>query len=495
MKRAGFSKTVCMAALFCAVSVVASHAQTFTSLVHFKGTNGMDPAAALIQGPDGNFYGTTNQGGLNNSACDGQTCGTLFRMTPAGKVTTLYMFCSLADCNDGAGPGQIVLGPDGNIYGVTATGGSNCHDLAIIGCGTIFKFSPSGTLTTLYSVCAQTNCLDGWNPDSLVLGMDGNFYGTTFSGGMTTGEGLGTFFRITPTGSFTKIRSFCTEGGTSCLDGGLPENLVQANGNFYGTTYEGGTDSNSCGIAFEVKPTGKLTTLHSFNVAQGCFFHSPLIQATDGNLYGTNSNGGGPHRIGIAYQLTPAGGFTRLYSFCSLTDCADGEFPEAGLVQATDGNFYGATRGSLSRPVNDGTIFEITSEGNLTTLYSFNSVPKAAEGAFPIASLLQATDGNFYGTTTSGGSGYGTAFKVSTGLAPFVAANPSFGKIGHGVMILGNNLTGTTSVTFNGVSAEFQVVSSTFLRATVPTGATTGTIEVTTPSGTLNSNIAFQVLP
>ena len=493
MKGFGFGKIACAVTLFCIPTAIASHAQTFTSLLHFKGTNGEEPSAPLIQGSDGNFYGTTSSGGVNNSACENQSCGTLFKITPAGKLTTLYMFCSRTDCNDGAGPGQILLGPDGNIYGATATGGANCHQLAIIGCGTIFKFTPSGTLTTLYSLCAQTNCLDGWDPDSLVLGTDGNFYGTTFFGGMTTNEGLGTFFKITPAGVFTALHSFCTE--TNCLDGGQPENLIQANGNFYGTTYEGGTDSNSCGIVFGITPTGNLTTLHSFDIAEGCFLHSSLVGATDGNLYGTTTNGGGPHRRGTVYQLSLAGEFTHLYSFCSLTDCADGEFPVGGLVQATDGNFYGTTEGGLTRPVHDGTIFEMNSRGNLTTLYSFDSAPKASNGAFPVASLLQATDGNFYGTTSSGGQGHGTAFKVSTGLGPFVTANPSFSRIGREVMILGNNLTGTTSVTFNGTPATFTVVSSTFIKAQVPTGATTGTIQVITPSGTLSSNIAFQVLP
>jgi uncharacterized repeat protein (TIGR03803 family) len=492
MKWFGFRTLACTLTLFCIATAPASHGQTFTSLLHFKGTNGSDPGAQLIQGPDGNFYGTTSTGGVSNSACDSQSCGTLFRMTPEGTLTTLYSFCSKTNCNDGASPGQIVLGPDGNIYGATATGGTHCHDLVIIGCGTIFKFTPARSLTTLYSFCPQTNCLDGWNPDSLVLGTDGNFYGTTFHGGLSTSEGLGTFFKVTRAGVFTALHSFCA---TDCLDGGQPENLTQANGNFLGTTYEGGTDKDSCGIVFEITPAGNVTALHSFNVAQGCFEHSSVILATDGNLYGANSDGGGPHRRGMVYQLTPAGEFTDLYSFCVLTDCADGDFPTAGLVQATDGNFYGTTRGALTRPVNDGTVFEITSDGTMTTLYSFNSVPQAASGAFPVASLLQATDGSFYGTTSSGGRGYGTAFKVSTGLSPFVAANQSFGKTGGDVMILGNNLTGTTSVTFNGVSAVFQVVSSTFIKATVPSGATTGTIQVTTQSGTLSSNVVFQVLP
>jgi uncharacterized repeat protein (TIGR03803 family) len=498
MKRFGFATIACIVTLCCIATTVASHAQTFTSLVHFAGTNGADPVAPLIQGPDGNFYGTTYSGAASNGTCS-QICGTLFRMTPEGKVTTLYTFCSQTDCNDGAAPTKILLGPDGNIYGVTTLGGANCHNLAVIGCGTIFKFTPSGTLTTLYSFCVQTNCTDGWGPNSLVLGTDGNFYGTTFYGGTGGDEGAGTFFKITPAGALTTLYKFCHEN--LCLDGGLPQNLMQANGNFYGTTYQGGTNKNSCGVVFKVTPAGKLTVLNNFDYAEGCYYvHSPLILARDGNLYGNNSNGGA-NRKGSTYQLTPAGQFTFFYSFCALTDCADGEFPDGGLVQATDGNFYGTTGGTRAFPVNDGTVFELTSDGTLTTLYSFNSVPKAADGAGPLAALLQATDGNFYGTTASGGKtctglrGCGTVFKVSTGLGPFVAANPGFGKSGSSVMILGNNLTDTTIVTFNGAPATFTVSSDNFIKATVPTRATTGTIEVTTPSGTLKSNVAFQVLP
>src|SRR5579864_4729175 len=157
---------------FWAVTAITMSAQTFTTLVDFNGTNGGRPRSSLIQGPDGNFYGTTTVGGLNGS-------GTVFKMTPAGKLTLVYSFCSLTDCNDGATGGQLLLGSDGNAYGFTSTGGANCHDLATIGCGTIFKLTPRKTLTTIYSFCAETNCTDGWTPNSLIQASDGSFYGTT----------------------------------------------------------------------------------------------------------------------------------------------------------------------------------------------------------------------------------------------------------------------------------------------------------------------------
>ena len=164
---------------FCAVTAITMCAQTLTTLVDFNNGNGGQPVFSLLQAPDGNFYGTTSVGGTNSG-------GTIFRMIPAGKLSLLYSFCSLTDCNDGADPGQLLLANDGNAYGFTVNGGANCHQLAIIGCGTIFKITAQKTLTTLYSFCVQTTCTDGWNPDSLVLATDGNFYGTTFHGGPTS---------------------------------------------------------------------------------------------------------------------------------------------------------------------------------------------------------------------------------------------------------------------------------------------------------------------
>jgi uncharacterized repeat protein (TIGR03803 family) len=164
-------------------------------------------------------------------------------------------------------------------------------------------------------------------------------------------------------------------------------------------------------------------------------------------------------------------------------------------VQATNGNFYGTTTGGGGNV--SGTVFEITAKGKLTTLYSFCSQLECADGAFPYAGLVQATDGNFYGTT--GGPGGvnrdGTVFSLATGLGPFIETLPTLGKVGASVKILGNNLTGATSLTFNGTSATFTVVSSTEIIATVPSGATTGSLDVTTPSTTLTSNVDFRVTP
>ncbi len=475
-------------AIFCAATAIGASAQTFTTLVNFHGTNGQHPQAAMVQGTDGNLYGLTSGGG------DVSPGGTVFRMTPAGELTTIYSFCSLANCADGSGPDQLLLAADGNFYGTTGSGGVNCQDLVNPGCGTVFKLTPAGALTTLYSFCSQANCADGWVPNSLVQGADGNFYGITGAGGVGYPNGFGTVFKITAAGVLTILHDFCSdvENG-NCADGNLPQSLMLAtNGNFYGIASEGGPDD--CGEVFEITPAGALSIVYGFEAGAGCGDDSGLLQASDGNFYGTSGEGGA-HRKGVVFKLTPSGGFSVLYAFCALANCADGENPNA-LVQGTDGNFYGTTHGVLAGSrTTDGTVFQLTPTGTLTTLHTFDFT----DGAWPAAPLVQATNGIFYGSTTFGGASScdascGTLFSESMGLTPFVEASPNFGAVGRVVNILGNNLKGTTSVTFNGVSATFKVVSSSYSKAEVPTGATSGTIEVVTPTGTLDSNVGFQVL-
>jgi uncharacterized repeat protein (TIGR03803 family) len=252
---------------------------------------------------------------------------------------------------------------------------------------------------------------------------------------------------------------------------------------------------NGGGTVFKLTPGGTLTTLHSFgSTGDGADpYAGGLLQAADGNFYGTTARGGAHYGAGTVFKIGAAGNFSRVYSFCSQPHCTDGAYPYSGLVQGTDGNFYGTTtRGGAH---GYGTVFELTPEGTLTTLHSFGG----ADGAFPSATLVQGTDGAFYGTTTDGGiggifNGKGTVFSIAVGLGPFVRANPTSGGVGAPVMILGNNLTEATSVTFNGMLAKFTVVSDTLISAAVPPGATSGPIAVVTPSGSLTSNMSFRVI-
>lgn len=480
------SKIACIALAFCVATAVASQAQTFTTLVNFVGFNGGEPANTnLIQGTDGNLYGATQGDGGEH------TKGTIFRITPAGKLTTVYRFCSQPKCSDGWLPTGVVQAANGSLYGVAEFGGvtPNCG----AGCGTVFKLSPQGKYSLLYSFCSETNCSDGNSPGlTLVQASNGNFYGTTFCGGVgSTSQncpgGAGTLFQITPAGKLTTLYSFCSE--TNCADGGEPTTglVIGPNGSLYGTTFVGGSSSH--GTLFRFSAAGKFTILHNFNTGEEGLI--TLMLAGDGSLYGTTSrgyNGGGK-----IFRFSPRGDFTTIYGFCSLTGCADGSSPQEPLVQGSDGNLYGTA--SSGGATGNGTIFKITPEGKLTTLYNFCLNSDCPDGQEP-DSLMQATNGSFYGMTQFGGSTlFGTVFEISTGLGPFVAESPTFGKVGQVVKILGNNLTGTTSVTFNNAPAAFTVISDTFVKATVPTGATTGTIRVTSPSGTLNSNVEFQVLP
>jgi uncharacterized repeat protein (TIGR03803 family) len=495
-------KTACAVLIFCA----AASAQTLTTLASFDGTNGEYPSDSLVQGLNGNFYGTTNQGGANHA-------GTVFEITSAGQLMPLYNFCSQTNCADGGySSAGLTLATNGNLYGTTANGGANPScDGGGGGCGTVFEITPKGQLTTLYSFCVQDAeeplsnpycTTDGAQPfGSLLQAANGNFYGTTSGAG---GNSPGTVFEMTPAGKLTTIYTFCSQGGQYCTDGFDPfAGLVQAaDGNLYGTTDQGG--NGHAGTVFRITLGGKLATLYTFcrlkDCTNGSSPRTPLVQATNGNLYGTTIFGGAncPSEIcGTIFEITPSGKLSTLYSFCSQPNCTDGEWP-MGLMQGTDGNLYGTTL--VGGANGEGTVYEITESGQLSTLYSFCSQPNCADGGPPSVGLIQGTDGNFYGTTVEGGdsacnSGCGTVFRLSTGLSPFVETLPATGNVGAEVGILGNSLMGATSVTFNGIPAQFTVKSSTLMVTHVPTGATTGTVQVTLPTGTLTSNVPFHVIP
>jgi uncharacterized repeat protein (TIGR03803 family) len=478
-------KTVRALFLFCATTVIASPAQVFTTLASFDGTDGDFPRfGSLVQGFDGSFYGTTWFGGTYGA-------GTVFKITPGGTLTAIYSFCAQTNCADGSRPtGGLLLNFDGNFYGTTSGGGAYGDN------GTIFRITPGGKLTTLHSF----NGIGGSTPTSaLVQGFDGNLYGTTIGGGVTPYcSSCGTFFRITAGGAFARLYNFCSQA--NCSDGLGPwGGLVAApDGKLYGTANAGGANAQSCpgasdpcGTVFSITLHGKLTTLHNFDGTDGANPKGTLVEGTHGNFYGTTYAGGANTcqliGCGTAFKITLGGTLTVLHNF---TESSDGAGPVGALIQGSDGNFYGTT--SYGTSSNGGTVFKITSAGSLTTLVTL--VPPS--GNQPNGGLVEGTDGNLYGTTTVGGaSNQGTVFSLGVGFSPFVEAVPASGKLGAAITILGTNLTGATAVRFNSVAATFTVVSASEISTTVPAGATTGKIQVATPSATLSSNVAFRVTP
>lgn len=480
MRRLGLGIPICMVVLFCIATTIASHTQTFTTLATFGGTNGEAPwNAPLVQGTDGNFYGTTLLGGTGSDASICTSCGTVFKVTPAGVLTTLWNFCSQTNCSDGARPATgLVLGANGNIYGTTTMGGTFSGS-------TMFEVTPAGVFSTVYQFCSLPNCADAPSSAGLTLAPNGNFYGAGT-----------TVFEITPAGKYTTLATFCPKQG-KCPDGSAPGGplAVGTDGSIVGTTDTYG--AHGFGTVFEVTAEGKLQNLHSFakydTFGAGTNVNGVILGA-DGNFYGTTFGGGVGDR-GTVYRVTPFGH----YATISNLDAAQGDEAESALVQGTDGNFYGTTYMGGTNIF--GNIFQTTPSGTSTSVYGFCNGPGCPDGENPIAGLVQGTDGSFYGATTAGGNqsdcagGCGTLYTLSMGLGSFVRSTPTMGKAGSKVLILGNDLTGTTSVTFDGISAKFSVVSSTYIQAMVPSGATSGTIQVATPGGTLNSNVAFTVIP
>ncbi|MGP8199424.1 MAG: choice-of-anchor tandem repeat GloVer-containing protein [Limisphaerales bacterium] len=558
---------------------------TLTNLVSFNFSNGANPSAALLLGPDGNFYGTTRSGGTNNG-------GTVFQMTTNGVLTTLVSLVSwfsppplpapsgvlipivpppFFNTNGYNPAAPLVLGADGNFYGTTAEGGLNgdgtvfelttngvfiplasfdydftgsAPDAALFqaadgsfygttsqggmeGDGTVFQMTTNAALMPLFSFAGG----NGGDPQaSLMQGADGSFYGTTASGGLgyngSTYSGDGTVFclllaprqaapaitaqpasQTVPVGgvaafsctasSSESLSYFWRQNGSpiagatqstcsvsnvpladsaslfTCLasnslgsalssaailnvlptnapgpvfmfngpDGGLPEAalLQAADGSFYGTTEYGG--ANGYGTVFRMAANGALTSLFSFDYSNfGAYPSAALVQGADGNFYGTTQSGG-TNGDGTVFQLSTNGTLT---TFVSFNYFGNGASPMAALVLGTDGNFYGTTQSGGSNGC--GTVFQMTTNGALTTLASFDY---SNFGASPTAALVQASNGSFYGTAQSGGTnGYGTIFQFTTtnGLATIVSFDYTNGASPAAALVLGadGNYYGTT---------------------------------------------------
>jgi uncharacterized repeat protein (TIGR03803 family) len=450
---------------------VSAPGTRLTTLYWFSGGNDGGTPNGLVQGTNGLLYGTTQMGGKHSD-------GTVFSLATNGPLTTLASFY----LTNGASPqAAVVQAADGSFYGTTKFGGTNFA-------GTVFKMTPDGTLTSL---CSFANGSDGGNPlAALIQANDGNFYGTTWAEN-------GTIFKMTPDGALTTVYAF-----TNGADGSSPTAaLVQGrDGNFYGTAMGGAL---GYGTIFRMTPAGALTPLYAFTSdTDGYSPAGALVQGTDGNFYGTTTSNRihGFQFYGTIFKISPSGVFSTLY----MLNFNDGFYPHAGLVQATDGNFYGTTW--ADGVGGNGTLYGIAPDGTYTTLVAFDGFN---DGAHPAAALIQGTDGNLYGTTTTGGpGGHGTVFKLAitspaeiinqpASQVALVGANVTFNVTTFGMPPLfyqwrvngtnlsdGGNIAGvaTRILTLTNVTltdaATYSVVVSNSLGSVTSTGAV---LTVTTP--------------
>jgi len=315
--------------------------------------DGSNPARGVIFDQEANLYGTTYYGGAYGG-------GVVFRLTPNGKETVLHNFCGQTDCADGRTPADLVFDRQGNLYGTTFWGGANFSSCNDLGCGVVFKLTPKGKETVLYNFCSKGsgyNCPDGALPNGVILDQKGNLYGTTTLGGTNSSgvcdyvpAGCGVVFKLTPKGKETVLYNFCAQGGDKCTDGADPEAglTFDQQGNLYGTTSTGGAYDR--GVVFKLTPEGKETVLYNF-CAQGGIYKctdgavpNGVIYDQERNLYGMTAEGGAyALYAGIAFRLTPEGEETILHSFCEQYACTDGAEPLAGLVFDQKGNLYGTT--------------------------------------------------------------------------------------------------------------------------------------------------------
>jgi uncharacterized repeat protein (TIGR03803 family) len=433
--------------------------------------------------------------------------------------TDLHDFnCTTEGCSP-QNPAILAQGTDGNIYGTMYLGGTYNY-------GTVFQATPGGSVTILYTF--DGNLGNGVNSRSgLTLGTDEYFYGTTVNGGL----GHGTIFKITSVGQIRTLYSFTGFRDTFPYDGGTPfaPPIQGTSGDHYGVTMDGtayritaagkftslshviptdspvpvlqatnsrfyGVNFQSTGTVFDFVNSTTIapTIVHTFASVEGIDPNGPLVQSTDGNFYGTTTTLGPlGSASGTAFKMTTKGALTPLHAFDRNKKLNEGYSPMAGLVRATDGNFYGSTQ-SGGGSCDCGVLFELMSTGTYNVLHVFDG----KHGAYPQSTLLQHTNGKMYGL--AGGSDYltsGVLYSLDVGLAPFAKLMTTQGKAGQVVEILGQKFTGTSSVMFGRGSASFNIVSDNYITATVPTAGTTGYVNMTTPSGTLTSSQTFKVLP
>jgi uncharacterized repeat protein (TIGR03803 family) len=473
-KSVRISTVLILAMLAVAEAVIPGQAQiTPTTVIALPGGTGqpVSPAGPVMaQGRNGDLYITN------------QDTSMLFSLTPAGVLTPGY--------SPGGLLFGVTLGRDGNFYGGNFNGGTN-------GFGTLYKTTPTGTGTVFYNFLFGSGPANPYAPP--IEAANGTFYGTTIYNEERNGYFPDSVaYSVTSKGVFKILHTFTGTDGQNIYAG-----LVQGtDGNFYGCSSAGGTSSD--GVIFKMTAAGKVTVLHNFDGTDGSNCSFSLVQASDGDFYGT-ANVGGSAGAGVVFKITSGGAYTVIHNFNGTTD---GSYPNSSLIQATDGNLYGVT-GSQGQ-VDNGSIYKVTTGGTLTTLYSFTG---GTDGGIPQSALIQHTNGLLYGNTFTGGdlncytaiyyggqevivAGCGVVFSVDIAAEPFVNLMTTSGKEASAVEILGQGFTKSSVVEFGGVAAtKVALTGTTYMSATVPAGALTGTVTVTTGATKLTSPQTFKVLP
>ncbi|MFY9742322.1 MAG: choice-of-anchor tandem repeat GloVer-containing protein [Candidatus Sulfotelmatobacter sp.] len=460
------------------------------------------PTSGVSLGLDGEYYGTNGDGGPGGG-CGFSGCGQIYKVSEAGKETILYSFTGEGDGADPQSP--PILAANGLFYGTAPAGGANSASTA-------YSISSSGAFKILHTFAAT----EGQQVQAeLVQGLDGNFYGTAVNGGA---NGLGTIFKMSPTGTVAVLHNFAgSDGSNPCC--GL---LLASDGNFYGTTSNGGGEGIA-GVIFRITPAGVYTVLHSINPANGDGTGpgSTLTQGTDGKLYGVTASGGGGVS-GTLFNMTTTGTFKTLYTFCSSGTCTDGYGPSSPLKQNTNGVFYGSTwsggdltqcngegcgevyslstglKPFVSLPLasgEEGAKEEILGQGFTTSsTVSFGGTPATITEATSKLLVVKVPAGALTGSVTvTTGSETLTSSRIFRVTPTFLSFDPTSGPVGTPVTITGTGLTQTIGVAFDGTAASFTVDSDTQITATVPSGAKSGKITVTTQGGSVSSSTSFTV--
>jgi len=472
MKRLRSALLFLAAVVFLAMGASAQETPTFNLLFSFPcDSNFVCPdgyfPVSLVEGIDGNFYGTAAGGGTGMNAQ-----GTIFEFTPStGQVTVLFSFGEQPDGSLplGSAPETVIEGTDGFLYGTTLLNGE-------FGEGTVFKMTKTGVMQDLHDFCKTLTCSDGAFPSFLMEALDGNFYGSTGPQNFPTSV----LYRISSTGTYEVLHTFDTK---SLPDGTGTYGFLQlSDGNFYGATTAGAQNKPFNSI-FRFNPaTSAYAILHGFdwpNVATG-----NLIQSSSGELFGIQANS-------ILYVVSTAGAY---HMFGSMSPT---QFWNSAILQASDGNLWGDFQAGCGF---EGGVFTATTKGSLLQDLEYGCLTVGEQ----ITSMVQAADGKFYGLTAGGGGVSttnpvlnGTIFSLDAGLPPPTATiinfAPTTGAVGSKVLLQGTHFVGTTAVSFNGVKAAFQLRSGGYILATVPAGAASGKLAVTNAGGTTASAKSFTV--